>query len=84
MTKLLLIKEQLEFWSNFFVQGVMLGTLEYMISFNPKKGSKRCMFSISQIRKLRLKDTSISSKYIHFRHVLSNMVACSHMWLLST
>lgn len=43
MTKLLLIKDQLEFWSNFFVQGIMLGTLEYMISFNPKKDSKRCM-----------------------------------------
>lgn len=78
MTKLLLIKEQLEFWSNFFVHGVMLGTLEYMISFNPKKDSKRCMlYPISQIRNLRLKDASISSKYIHFRHVLSNMVACS-------
>lgn len=80
MTKLLLIKEQLEFWSNLFVQGIMLGTLEHTITFNSTKDSKRCMlYSMSQIRKLRLKDASISSKYIHFRHVLSNMVACSHM-----
>lgn len=40
----LLIKEQVEFWSDFSVQGNVLDTWKWIISFNPNKDFERCIY----------------------------------------